>query len=434
MENAPLFSADFKKIDEETIAGLPKVVLHDHLDGGLRPQTLIELAQEIGYDELPTQDPEALAQWFYQQANSGDLVEYLRGFAHTTAVMQTAPAITRIVREAAADLAADGVIYAELRFAPEQHTAAGLSLQEVVDAAVLGAQQAEAELLAADGSPQILVRLILCAMRQNQRSTEIAELTIANYGAASNGYVVGFDIAGPEAGFPPADHSAAFELLRQNFVPFTIHAGEAAGVDSLADALLQGTWRIGHGARLVEDFGVDEQQLELAAGKVSRFARDRRIALELCPTSNLQTGVVAELAEHPFELLQSLGFTCTVNTDNRLVSATTMSKEMMVLVENFGFGLAELREITLQAAGQAFISEPEREVLLAKIDAGYEQYTDPDFAPAAAEDEELPAETAEQLARLQAQYGITKDELEKVDPELLAELGIDADLLFGGGN
>ena len=291
-------------IDSDIIASLPKVELHDHLDGGVRPATLVELAEKIGY-ELPTTDPVELEKWFYEAANSGDLPTYLTTFDHTTAVMQTVEGLVRITREAVEDLAADNVCYAELRYAPEQHQADGLSLQQIVEATVQGVK--EGERLVAEQGGRIHVRLILCAMRHADRSEEIAQLTVDNYGehTPGEGYVVGFDIAGAEDGFPPSKHAAAFDLLRRNLVPFTIHAGEAAGVDSLRDALAQGARRIGHGVRVYEDFNATMSGIEL--GQVARFMRDQRIALEICPTSNTQTGICDDVAEHPFGLLYEMG-------------------------------------------------------------------------------------------------------------------------------
>lgn len=338
-------------IDVEVLKTLPKVELHDHLDGGIRPATLVELSEKIGH-ELPTTDPQELEQWFYTAANSGDLPTYLTTFDHTTAVMQTEEGLIRVTREAVEDLAADNVVYAELRYAPEQHQAGGLSLQEVVNATVQGVK--EGEKLVADRGGRVHVRLILCAMRHADRATEIAQLTVDNYGphTPGEGYVVGFDIAGAEDGFPPSKHKEAFDLLRANLVPFTIHAGEAAGVESLRDALAQGAVRIGHGVRVYEDFEATMSGIEL--GPVARALRDRQIPLEICPTSNTQTGIADDIADHPFNLLYEMGFTCTVNTDNRLVSGTTMTREFEVLAENFDFEYWQILELTTNALQVAF--------------------------------------------------------------------------------
>ena len=338
-------------IESDVIASLPKVELHDHLDGGLRPSTIVELAAEIGY-ELPTTDPDELEKWFYDAANSGDLPTYLTTFDHTTAVMQTKESLVRVTREAIEDLAADNVVYAELRYAPEQHQANGLSLQEIVEATVQGAKEGERS--AASKGKRIHARLILCAMRHADRAKEIAQLTIDNYPIASpvEGYVVGFDIAGAEDGFPAANHAEAFALLRENLVPFTIHAGEAAGVESIHDALAQGATRLGHGVRVYEDFEATLSGIEL--GQVARFVRDRGVPLEICPTSNTQTGIADIIANHPFNLLYDMGFVCTINTDNRLVSGTTMTREFEVLAENFDLDYWQILEMTTNALDAAF--------------------------------------------------------------------------------
>ena len=348
----------------DTLCTLPKIVLHDHLDGGLRPSTLIELAAEIGH-ELPTTDPDALAATFAENANSGSLVRYLEAFAHTTAVMQTAANLTRIAREAVVDLAADGVIYAELRYAPEQHVAGGLSLQEVVEAVQAGIEEGIAE--AAEAGFGIRAGALLDAMRHLDRSYEIAELAIANRGRCC----VGFDIAGPELGFPPANHREAFQLLRENLMPVTIHAGEADGAASIGEALgLGSARRLGHGVRIHEDidgFGDDEPLL----GNIAQHALDEQIPLECCPTSNVQTGAATSIAEHPMHELRDLGFAVTINTDNRLVSGVSMTGEFAALVEA-GWTKEDLFEATLVAAWGAFLPYHERADLADQVVEGYE--------------------------------------------------------------
>lgn len=348
-------------VDPAVVKRLPKVALHDHLDGGLRPQTIIDIAAETGYDGLPTTDAVELEKWFFDSANSGDLPTYLTTFDHTTAVMQTVDSLVRVTREAVEDLAADGVCYAELRYAPEQHQAKGLTLQQVVDATVQGVKEGEHAVAASGG--RIHARLLLCAMRHADRAAEIAQLTVDNYGAHSpgEGYVVGFDIAGAEDGFPPSNHVEAFRILRENLVPVTVHAGEAAGVESIADGLRQGAVRIGHGVRIYEDFEATMNGIEL--GPVATFVRDRQIPLEICPTSNTQTGVCETVAEHPFNLLYELGFACTVNTDNRLVSGCTMSSEFEALAEAFGMEYWQFLEMTTNALDNAFCDQPLRETL-----------------------------------------------------------------------
>ncbi|HIW90717.1 MAG TPA: adenosine deaminase [Candidatus Corynebacterium avicola] len=348
-------------VDPQVVKRLPKVVLHDHLDGGLRPQTIIDIAAETGYDGLPTTDAAELEKWFFDSANSGDLPTYLTTFDHTTAVMQTADALVRVTREAVEDLAADGVCYAELRYAPEQHQAKGLSLQEVVDATVQGVKEGERAVAASGG--RIHARLLLCAMRHADRGAEIAQLTVDNHGAHTpgEGYVVGFDIAGAEDGFPPSNHVEAFRILRENLVPVTVHAGEAAGVESIADGLRQGAVRIGHGVRIYEDLDATMNGIEL--GEIATFIRDRQIPLEVCPTSNTQTGVCDTVADHPFSLLYEMGFACTVNTDNRLVSGCSMSSEFEALAEAFGMEYWQFLEMTTNALDNAFCDQPLREAL-----------------------------------------------------------------------
>jgi len=333
------------------IASLPKVLLHDHLDGGLRASTIIELAGDIGYT-LPADDPETLAQWFVDSANSGSLERYLETFAHTTAVMQTADGLHRVAKEAVLDLAADGVVYAEQRYAPEQHTTAGLSLQEVVDAVQAGLEEGVAA--AAEAGHIIRVGTLITAMRQADRGDEIAQLALANRDRGA----VGFDIAGPEFGFPPTRQLSAFTTLREANFPYTIHAGEADGLESIWQAVQQcHTLRLGHGVRLIEDIDVTEgpngERLP-RLGRLAHWVRDRQIPLEVCPCSNLQTGLAGTIAAHPISTLQKLGFAVTINTDNRLMSGTSMTHEMSLLVTEAGWELADLERATLIAAWNAF--------------------------------------------------------------------------------
>ncbi|MEU5938422.1 adenosine deaminase [Micromonospora sp. NPDC047548] len=335
----------------EDIVKVPKALLHDHLDGGLRPATVVELAAEVGH-ELPTTDPAALGRWFVEAANSGSLERYLETFAHTVAVMQTAPALRRVARECALDLAADGVVYAEVRFAPEQHLEQNLTLDEVVEAVVAGFVEGSAEAAAA-GNP-IRVGTLLTAMRHAARSQEIAELAVRHRDAG----VVGFDIAGAEAGFPPTRHLDAFEYLQRENFHFTIHAGEAFGLPSIWQAIQWcGADRLGHGVRIVDDITPGPQPV---LGRLAAYVRDKRIPLELCPSSNVQTGAAASIADHPIGLLRDLRFRVTVNTDNRLMSGTSMSREMALLVDAFGYGWKELQWFTINAMKSAFIPFDER--------------------------------------------------------------------------
>ena len=230
---------------------LPKISLHDHLDGGLRPQTIIELAAEVGHT-LPADDAESLGEWFRESADSGSLPRYLETFEHTIAVMQTKGALKRVASEFVEDLVADGVIYGEVRWAPEQHLAKGLSLDEAVEAVQAGLDEA-VERLTEEGH-LIQVGQLVTAMRHADRGKEIAELALRHRGDG----VVGFDIAGAEEGFPPSRMAEAFDLLAENFFPTTVHAGEAAGIDSIKEAILIGrAQRLGHGVRIAEDITIE---------------------------------------------------------------------------------------------------------------------------------------------------------------------------------
>ncbi|WNB84988.1 adenosine deaminase [Cellulomonas sp. ATA003] len=352
-------------IDESAIRALPKVVLHDHLDGGLRPATIVELAAAIGHT-LPATDPAELGAWFLQAASSGTLELYLETFDHTIAVMQTAEGLRRVARESAVDLAADGVVYAEQRYAPEQHLQRGLSLQEVVDAVQAGFAEGVAEAAAAGRT--IRIGTLITAMRHADRGDEIAALALANRDRG----VVGFDIAGAEVGFPPSRHASAFQTLREVSFPATVHAGEAAGLESIAEALhVAGATRLGHGVRIADDVEVlpagDGDGPRARLGHLAHWVRDQQVPLELCPSSNVQTGGAPSIAEHPITLLKELGFAVTVNTDNRLQSGTTLTREMTLLVQEAGWTLDDLRDATVTAAWNAFIHHDEREALVEQV-------------------------------------------------------------------
>jgi adenosine deaminase len=317
---------------------------------------VLELAGEVGH-ELPADDAAGLARWFAEAADSGSLERYLETFVHTVGVMQTEPALHRVAYECARDLAADGVVYAEVRFAPEQHLTRGLDLDQVVAAVLAGFSHGSADAAAA-GTP-IRVATLLTAMRHKARSMEIAELAVRYRDSG----VVGFDIAGAEAGFPPTRHLDAFEYLQRENFHFTIHAGEAFGLPSIWQAIQWcGADRLGHGVRIVDDVSGDGQ-----LGRLAAYVRDKRIPLELCPSSNVQTGAVASIAEHPIGLLRDLRFRVTVNTDNRLMSGTSMSREMALLVEAFGYGWSELQWFTVNAMKSAFIPFDERLVLINEV-------------------------------------------------------------------
>ncbi|MEU8851449.1 adenosine deaminase [Streptomyces sp. NPDC048564] len=343
------------RVDADVIRHLPKAVLHDHLDGGLRPATVVELAESVGHT-LPTTDPDELAAWYFEAANSGDLVRYIATFEHTLAVMQSREGLLRTAEEYVLDLAADGVVYGEVRYAPELNTNGGLTLAEVVETVQEGLAAGMAKAAAA-GTP-VRVGTLLCGMRMFDRVREAADLAVAFRDAG----VVGFDIAGAEAGFPAADHVDAFDHLRRESVPFTIHAGEADGLSSIHQALqVCGAQRIGHGVRITDDI-VDGK-----LGRLAGWVRDRRVALEMCPTSNLQTGAATSIAEHPITALKDLGFRVTLNTDNRLVSGTTMTREMSLLVEQAGWTVEDLRTVTVNALKSAFIPFDERKALIEDV-------------------------------------------------------------------
>ncbi len=330
----------------EELRQVPKVALHDHLDGGLRASTVAELAGQIGH-ELPAEGTDALADWFFDAANSGSLVRYLETFEHTIAVMQTPEQLRRVAREFVEDQAADGVVYAEARWAPEQHQRAGLSLAEATEAVRDGL--AEGMAACAARGQVIVVQQILTAMRHVVPSSTVAELAVAY----RDDSVAGFDIAGAEDGYPPSRFSPSFDYLRRNNMEYTIHAGEAFGLPSIWEALqLCGASRLGHGVRIVDDLTPGPDGFVL--GRLARYVRDRRIPLELCPSSNTQTGIAPTIAEHPFGLLAELGFRVTVNCDNRLMSRTTLSREFALLCEAFGYGLVDVRRFTINAAKSAF--------------------------------------------------------------------------------
>jgi adenosine deaminase len=342
-------------LNAETLARAPKVLLHDHLDGGLRPQTILELAEELGYRELPADEPEALGRWFRAAADSGSLERYLLTFAHTVAVMQRPEAVQRVARECALDLAADGVVYAEVRMAPELLTA--MPLETAVEAMLDGYAQGSREAAAA-GRP-IVVGTLLCAMRQADRWREVAEQVVRYRDAG----VVGFDLAGPEDGFPPDRITAAIALLDRADAHRTIHAGEAAGIGSIR-AALDGARaeRLGHGVRIA-----DEVPLDGPLGPVAQRVLDQRVPLEVAPSSNVQTGAYPSLAEHPVDRLHRAGFAVTLNTDNRLMSGVTLTSEFVDVVATHRWGWGDVQTVTERALAGAFVEEAERARLLADV-------------------------------------------------------------------
>src|SRR3989449_1664309 len=345
----------------ETIHRAPKALLHDHLDGGLRSRTIVDLAREFGYDDLPTTDPDELAAWFRRGADRKSLELYLETFAHTVGVLQKRDAIVRVAAECAEDLAADGVVYAEVRYAPELSTERGLTLDEVTEANLDGFRIGMER--AAEAGRPIVMKMLVTAMRQAARSVEVAECAIRWRDAG----VVGFDVAGPEKGYPPTRYLDAFEYIRRENFHITIHAGESFGLPSIWEALqFAGAERLGHGVRIVDDITVrGDGSVEL--GRLAAYVRDRRVPLEMCPTSNVHTGAARSIREHPIDLLRRLRFRVTVNTDNRLMSDVTLSSEFAALDEAFSIGLGEMEWLTINAMKSAFAPFDERLRLINEV-------------------------------------------------------------------
>jgi adenosine deaminase len=349
------------KLDRGVLKSLPKVLLHEHLDGVLRPKTVIELAKSAKYDQLPTEDADELARWFHQGANQGSLPKYLEGFVHTIAVMQTEEALERVAYEQAEDLSRDGVVYFETRFAPIFHTRKGLSHQQVVSAVLKGLERGRKDFGISSG-------LIICAMRNMDVSLEMAELAVD---FRERG-VVGFDLAGEEGGYPPKKHVEAFHYIqRQNF-NITVHAGEGFGKESIWQAIQYcGAHRIGHGTRLIDDIAVaDGKAVKL--GDLAQYVLDKRIPLEICLLSNVHTGAACSLSEHPFKILYQEKFRVTLNTDNRLMSDTTMTKEFEAAKDTFGLSLEDFEKITINAMKSAFLPYDQRcDFIYSVIKPGY---------------------------------------------------------------
>jgi adenosine deaminase len=375
----PVTSADESPLSGVDLRALPKISLHDHLDGGVRPATIIELGEANGVD-VPVSDPDGLADWFYTQCNAGSLVEYLKTFDLSTAVMQTEEGLVRIAREFVQDLAADGVIYGEVRWAPEQHLTRGLSLDAVVEAVQEGIELGIKD--AAHAGSDIQIGQLVTAMRHADRALEIAELAVRHRERG----VVGFDIAGAEAGFPASKHRLAFDYLAAELFPVTVHAGEADGIESIRSAMLDGrALRLGHGVRIAEDIFIerdDAESLYATLGPVAEWVRDRKIPLELSPQSNLQTGAIAawgeELEDHPFDLLYQLDFAVTVNVDNRTMSDTSLTKELALLSEAFDYDLTDLETFQLNAAAATFQPLEIREALADRISEAFDEFLDDD--------------------------------------------------------
>jgi len=349
------------KLDGSVLHSLPKVLLHEHLDGVLRPQTVIDLAKEGGYTDLPTDDPWALAKWFHQGANQGSLAKYLEGFKHTIAVTQTEEALERVAYEQAEDLSRDGVVYYETRFAPLFHTTKGLTHQQVVAAVLKGMARGREDFGLQSG-------LIICAMRSMNVSLEMAELAVDFRPRG----VVGFDLAGEEGGYPPKKHVDAFHYIQRENFNITIHAGEGFGKESIWQAIQYcGAHRIGHGTRLIDDIAVADGKV-VKLGDLAQYVLDKRIPLEICLISNVHTGATPSLEQHPFRILYQEKFRVTLNTDNRLMSDTTMTKEFEAAAETFGLTLDDFEKITINAMKSAFLPYHQRiDVIYKTIKPGY---------------------------------------------------------------
>jgi adenosine deaminase len=343
---------------------LPTVLLHDHLDGGLRPATVLDLAETIGWTpRLPSTDLGELQAWFTQGAETKDLLQYLATFEHTLAVMQTEEHIERVAYEAATDLAADGVVYAEVRFAPELHQQQGLPLPAIVSAVTAGFRRGEQDAQTV-GRP-IVVNAILCAMRTEQRSLEIAKLVDTM--RADDEKVVAFDIAGAETGWPPSLHAEAFTFARSRQLNITVHASEPPDLELIADGLAHGAHRIGHGVRLLADVDLDPDGNISRLGPLAQHMLDRGIHLELAPTCNVQIGAVPDIAHHPIGPFLRAGFRVNVNTDNRLMSNVSVSSEIAAVTNAFGLTVQEVGQFAINGLESAFAPRAVRNHLINTI-------------------------------------------------------------------
>ncbi len=344
-------------LDLDIIRKVPKVELHEHLDGGLRPETIIELSAERGLS-LPSWDKDELKDWFIQGCVKKSLTLYLETFQYTTQVMQDKEALFRVAKEEIIDLAKENIVYAEIRFAPMLHTKMGLNLEEVVTTVLRGLDAGKKETGVEYG-------LILCAMRNESPTTslEIAELAIA----FSDRGVVGFDLAGDECGHPAKKHIEAFNYIRSKNFNITIHAGEAFGLESIWQAIqICHADRIGHGTRLVEDMTIENGEI-IKMGSLANYVEDKRIPLEMCLTSNVGTGAVLSYEDHPFPLFFRNHFRVFLCSDNRLMSDTNLTKEMSIAVEKYGFDLKDLEKVTINAMKSAFIHHNEKLELIYNV-------------------------------------------------------------------
>ncbi|MBK8943701.1 MAG: adenosine deaminase [Ignavibacteriae bacterium] len=335
---------------ENIIREVPKVLLHDHLDGGLRAETIIDLAKKQNYKKLPTHNPSELAEWFHRGANKGNLVEYLQGFEHTCAIMQTKESLERVAYEMIEDMYKDGVCYVETRFAPILHLEKNLHYDDVVNSVLEGLERGKKDFGVGYG-------VILCGMRNMKKSLEIAELAV-NY---RNKGVVGFDLAGEEGGYPPKDHLDAFQFIQRENFNITIHAGEAFGKESIWQAIqFCGAHRIGHATRLLEDVVLDKDGEVISLGELAQYVLDKRLPLEICLLSNVHTGAVDVLENHPFSIFYKKKFRVFLNTDDRLMSDTTLTKEYSIAAEKFGITLDDIEKLNINAMKSSFLPYEER--------------------------------------------------------------------------
>ena len=354
---------DTTSLTDAQILALPKVSLHDHLDGSLRPSTILELAKEIGYDGLPESDPAALGVWFHRGADRGSLPLYLEGFQHTIAVMQSASALERVAYEYAEDMASDGVVYFEVRFAPHFHTQNGLGLDAVMEAVLAGLKRGEKDF-------GVESNVIVCAMRNQATdlSFKLAELAVSWFDRG----VCGFDLAGEEAGHPSKEHLDAFQLIKRQNGSITIHGGEGFGPESIWQALqFCGAHRIGHGTRLIEDMAVYEGKV-IKVGSLAKYVLDHRIPLEICLSSNVHTGACERIEDHPFPYFLRHGYRVSLNTDNKLMSNTTLTKEYKLAATTWGVGLAEFERLSVNAMNASFHHYGDRKrIVTERIEPGF---------------------------------------------------------------
>ncbi|MEX2116024.1 MAG: adenosine deaminase [Bacteroidota bacterium] len=339
------------KLSSAIIRSLPKVLLHDHLDGGVRAETVIDLARQSGYANLPTTKSKELEAWFHRGATRGSLPLFLEGFEHTCGVMQTEESLERVAYEMMEDMKKDGVVYVETRFAPVFHQLKGLHLETIVKSVIKGLDRGRKDFGVEYG-------LILCAMRNMQPaiSMEIAELAV-DFRLQG---VVGFDLAGEEGGYPPKKHVDAFHFIQRENFNITVHAGEAFGKESIWQAIQWcGAHRIGHATRLIEDMKVKDGTVQ-SMGTLAQYVLDKRIPLEICLTSNVHTGAVGNLQEHPFGIFHRYKFRVTLNTDDRLMSRITLSDEYKTAAETFKLSLEDLEKLSINAMKSAFIPYKKR--------------------------------------------------------------------------